>query len=160
VTADDDGLFPAWYETGNAGDDNGGAEDGSTTKVGMSACCSLEALEERHSQVVPNSSIRAQPHLLQLELNNPLLIWGDGRTLDTHTVLLDGGGSIECNLVVCLVTVWKPQVVVFEVNVEIGRNEAVFDLLPNDARHFVAVELDDGVLDLDLLDGGCHGTVL
>jgi len=31
VTADDDGLFPARYEAGNAGDDNGGAEDGSSS---------------------------------------------------------------------------------------------------------------------------------
>jgi hypothetical protein len=33
-------------------------------------------------------------------------------------------------------------------------DEAVLDLLPDDARHLIAVELDDGVLDLDLLDAG------
>ena len=31
VTTDDDGLLPAGYETGNAGNDNGCAEDGSST---------------------------------------------------------------------------------------------------------------------------------
>lgn len=31
VTADDDGLLPAGYETGDAGNDNGRAENGSTT---------------------------------------------------------------------------------------------------------------------------------
>lgn len=35
VTADDDGLLPAGYETRDAGDDNGRAENGSSSKI----CC-------------------------------------------------------------------------------------------------------------------------
>lgn len=31
VTADNDGLLPAGYETGNFGDDDGGTEDGSSS---------------------------------------------------------------------------------------------------------------------------------
>ena len=36
-------------------------------------------------------------------------------------------------------------------------DEFILDILPDDARHFVAIELDDGVLDLDLLEGGRGG---
>ena len=34
-------------------------------------------------------------------------------------------------------------------------DQAVLDELPDDARHLVTVEFDDGVLDLDLLHGLC-----
>ena len=44
----------------------------------------------------------------------------------------------------------KHGVVVLEVDVEVGVNQRVFDLLPNDASHLVAVELDDGALYFDL----------
>lgn len=31
--------------------------------------------------------------------------------------------------------------------------DLVLDVLPDDPRHLIAVQLDDGVLDLDLLEG-------
>src|SRR5262249_36535955 len=37
---------------------------------------------------------------------------------------------------------------------EIGMDQLLFDQLPDDASHLVAVELDDRVLDLDLRHGG------
>ena len=43
--------------------------------------------------------------LLQLELLHTGLIGGDGGALDTDTVLLDGLGGINGNLVIGLVTV-------------------------------------------------------
>src|SRR5690606_15572367 len=48
------------------------------------------------------------------------------------------------------------QVVVLEVDVEIGVDQALLDELPDDPRHLVAIELDDRSLDLDL----CHAAAL
>lgn len=45
--------------------------------------------------------------LLQLELLNTGLIGGDGGTLDTDTVLLDGLSGVNGDLVIGLVTVLK-----------------------------------------------------
>jgi hypothetical protein len=94
--------------------------------------------------------------LLQLELLNTSLIGSDGSTLDTDRVLLDGLSSINGDLVVGLVTVLKTEIIVLEVDVEVGVDELVLDDLPDDAGHLITVELDDGVLDLDLVGGGSH----
>lgn len=102
--------------------------------------------------MVADSTVGRQPHLLELELLDTLLIGGDGRALDTDRVLLDGLGGIESDLVVGLVTVLQTKVVVLEVNVEVGVDELVLDGLPDDASHLIAIKLDHRVHHLDLLD--------
>ena len=42
------------------------------------------------------------------------------------------------------------EIEILQFDVEIGQNQLLPDELPDDARHLVAVELDDRVLDLDL----------
>lgn len=91
--------------------------------------------------------------LLQLELLDTSLIGGDGCTLDTDGVLLDSLGGIDGDLVVGLITVLKTKIIVLQVDVEVGKDELILDDLPDDAGHLITVELDDGVLDLDLLVG-------
>jgi hypothetical protein len=53
-------------------------------------------------------------------------------------------------LVVRGVTVLDAKVVVLELHVEVRHDQLVFDELPDDAGHLVAVELDDGFGNLDL----------
>src|SRR5699024_3923559 len=48
------------------------------------------------------------------------------------------------------VTVLDAQVVVLEVNVEVGVDQALLDELPDDPRHLVTVELDNSADNLDL----------
>lgn len=103
-------------------------------------------------QVVSDSAVGRQPHLLELELLDSLLIRCDGSALDTDRVLLDGLSGINGDLVVGLITVLEAEIVVLEVDVEVRVNELVLDDLPDDPGHLIAVQLDDGVLDLDLLD--------
>lgn len=103
------------------------------------------------------AGIGALRTLLQLEFLHASLVRGDGRALDANRVLLDGLGSVQCDLVVGLVAVLEPQVIVLKVDVEVGVDEAVLDVLPDDARHLVAVKLHERVLDLDLAPGGGHG---
>lgn len=50
--------------------------------------------------------------------------------LDTDTVLEDGVGGIDGDLVVGLVAVLKSEVVVLDVDVEEGKDELVLDLVP------------------------------
>ena len=47
------------------------------------------------------------PTLLQLELLNTGFIGGDGSTLDTNTIFLDGLRGLDGDLVIGLVTVFK-----------------------------------------------------
>lgn len=95
--------------------------------------------------------------LLQLELLHTLLVRRDGGALDTNTVLLDGLSGLDRDAIIGLVAVLEPQVVVLEVNVQVRVDELRLDIVPDDAGHFVAIELDDGVLDFDLVDSR-HGT--
>ena len=51
---------------------------------------------------------------------------------------------VDGDLVVGLVAVLDAEVEIFQVDVEIGQDQLLLDELPDDARHLVAVELDDG----------------
>ena len=75
--------------------------------------------------------------LLELELFHALLVWGDGSTLYTNRVFLDGLGGIEGHLVVGLVTVFQAKIVVLEVNVEVGVDELSKSVSVVPARLFV-----------------------
>jgi hypothetical protein len=102
VTANNDGLFPAGYEAGNGRDDDGRAENGSSSMnllgLAFHLCkCDL--------QVISDGAVGRQPHLLELKFLDSLLIGCDGRALDTNRVLLDSLGGIESDLVVGLITV-------------------------------------------------------
>src|SRR5690606_26830206 len=68
-------------------------------------------------------------------------------------VLLDRVGGVDGDLVVGVVTVLDAEVVVLEVDVEVWVDERVFDPLPDDAGHLVAVEFDDRALNLDFRQG-------
>src|ERR1700741_2456015 len=47
------------------------------------------------------------------------------------------------------VAVLNAEVEIFKIDVEIGKNQLVFDELPDDASHLIAVELDDRGLNFD-----------
>lgn len=95
--------------------------------------------------------------VLELELLDTSLVGGDGSALHTDRVLLDGLSGINGDLVVGLITVLEAEIVVLEVDVQVGEDELLLDVLPDHTGHLIAVELDDGVLDLDLGGGvGSH----
>ena len=50
---------------------------------------------------------------LQVELLDSRFVRRYGRAFDANTVLLDRLGGIYRDLVICLISVWEPQVVVF-----------------------------------------------
>ena len=63
--------------------------------------------------------------------------------------LLGHFGRIDGDLVVGLVALLDAEIVVEEVDVEIGMDQLVLDELPDDPGHLVAVHFDDGVGHLD-----------
>jgi hypothetical protein len=131
VAADDDRLGPAGDEAGHVLADDRLAED--------------HAAED-----VADRAVGAAPHLLQPELLDAGLVGGDGRAFHADAVLLDRVGRVDGDLVVGAVALLDAEVVVFQVDVEIGQDQLLLDEVPDNPRHLVAVELDDGVLDLDL----------
>mmetsp|Transcript_33511 Transcript_33511/g.51484 ORF Transcript_33511/g.51484 Transcript_33511/m.51484 type:complete len:253 (+) Transcript_33511:527-1285(+) len=132
VSANDNGLGPSRHKSGDVVNDNGLSEHGSV-------------------ELVSDGSVGALPHLLEAEFLDTGLIGSNGGALNADLVLLDGVGSVEGDLIVGLVSLLDAQVEVLDIDVEVGVDESVLDLLPNDSRHFIAVHLNDGVRNLDLL---------
>src|SRR6185437_1410660 len=131
VATDDDRLGPVRHQAGDVAADDRLAED--------------RAVED-----VADGAVRAAPHLLQLELLDARLVGRDRRAFHADAVLLDGVRRVDRHLVVGLVAVLDPKVEILQVHVEIGEDQLVLDETPDDARHLVPVQLDDGVLHLDL----------
>ncbi|MEY3656080.1 MAG: hypothetical protein RL114_438 [Actinomycetota bacterium] len=135
VTTDHDGLCPTWNKLWNVVADNWLTEHNTTEDV---ADC----------------AVRRLPHLLQTELFNTSLVGGNRRALDTNAMLQDRLRRIDGDLVISRVAVLHAEVVVLKFDVEVRENEALFNELPDDASHLVAVEFNDWIVNLDLRHGG------
>ena len=106
-------------------------------------------------KMVPPRMLRMVPlgdfHIsLSLNSFDARFVGGDGGAFDGDAVFLDRLGGVDGHLVVGLVAVLDREVVIFQVDVEIGKDQLVLDELPDDPGHFVAVHLDDRIGDLDL----------
>ena len=131
MTADDDRVRPARDQTGDVLDD--------------------DRLAEHHAtQDVADRAVRRLPHLLEAEFLDARFVGGDRRALHRDAVLLRRLGGIDRHLVFGRIAVLDAEVVIIELDVEIRLDEAFADPFPNDARHFVAVDLHDGRLHLNL----------
>ena len=130
VSSDDKGQLPAWDESRDIFADDGFSEDGSVEDS-------------------PDSAVGGFPHFFQLELLNSLFVGSDGSALDSYFMFQDGVSGVDSDLVVGLVSVFDAQIVVLEVDVNVGQDEPVSDPLPDDPCHLVTVEFNDSILDLD-----------
>src|SRR6185437_8413956 len=130
VTADDDWLRPAWHEARDVPADDG--------------------LAENHAaKDVANSPVRRAPHFLEVIFLDAALIGGNGCALHTHADFLDHLGGVDGDLILGLVAMFDTEIVIEKVDIEIRMYEFVFNQLPDDASHLVAVELDDWIFDLN-----------
>ena len=73
------------------------------------------------------------PHFLEIEFFDASFIGGDGGALDADIVLLDGIGGIYGDLIVGFVSAGDGEIVVFGVDVYIGKNEFLLDRIPDDS---------------------------
>src|SRR4029453_210543 len=131
VTADHDRFSPVGHQSRDVGDNDRLPEDDTP-------------------QNVADRPVGRYPHLLEVELLHPRLIWGDGGALDAGAVLFDRVRGVNRDLVIGGVAMSDAEVVILQVHVEIGVDQPVLDELPNDPRHLIAVDLDDRAFDLDL----------
>ena len=131
VAADDDRLRPARHQPRHVLADDRFAEN-------------------HAAQDVADRAIGAAPHLLQAEFLDPRLVGGDGRAFHADPVALDRLGRVDGDLVVGAVALLNAQIVIFQVDVQIGQDQLLLDEVPDDPRHLVPVQLDDGIGNLDL----------
>ena len=94
-------------------------------------------LGERHISLRPNSFTRPSSGVMVAHF-----------TATPTSLGLVGG--VDGDLVVGLVALLDAEVVIEQVDVEIGMDQLVLDELPDDPGHLVAVHLDDGIRHLDL----------
>src|SRR6202042_892553 len=131
VAADDDRLGPARDQTRHVLADDRLAEDDA-------------------AQDIADRAVRAPPHFLQMELFDPRFVRGDGRAFDADAGGLDRMRRVDRDLIVGRVAILDREIVVLEIDVQVGMDKLVANQLPDDARHFVAIEFDDRIRDLDL----------
>ena len=134
MTTDNNRVGPARHQARDIVDHDGFAEDNA-------------------AQNVPDGAVRADPHLLEAEFFDACLVRCDGGAFHAHAVFLDGVGGVDRDLVFRLVTLFDGEIVIFQIDVEVRQDQPFADPLPDDFRHFVAVELDDRVRNLDLGHG-------
>ena len=120
-----------WNQTRNIADDDWLAEDNS-------------------AQDIADCSVRRLPHLLEAEFFYTRLIRSDCCALDTNAMLLDRFSRINCHLIISGITVFHAKVVVLEIDIEIRQNQFIFDELPHNAGHLIAIELDYCSFNFDL----------
>ena len=105
--------------------------------------------EDRTTENVANGAVRRLPHFLEAELLHTRLVGGYRGAFDTHMFALDRFCRVDGHLVIRGVAVLDSQVVIVEIDVEIRQYETILDVLPDDACHLVAVELNHLAFDLD-----------
>ncbi len=133
VPADEDGPLPGGHEGPDVLHEDGLAED-------------------RPVEHGPDGPVGALPHLLEGVLGDAVLVGGDRGAFDAHAVLHDGLCRLHGDPVVRVVAVLDVQVVVLQRHVEIRKEELLLHQGPHDARHLVAVHLDEGVFTLIFVD--------
>ena len=145
VATDHDRLLPRAHHRRHVLHDDGLAED--------------RAVEDRADRAVG-----ARPRLLEVILLHPRRVGRDGRALHADLVSLDRLRRLHRDRVVGPVALGQEQIVGLELQIDERLEQALLHHAPDDARHLVAIHLDDRVLRDDSLShslpppapaGGC-----
>ena len=92
---------------------------------------------------VSDGAVGRTPHLFEIEFLDAGLVRCNGRALDADAVFLDCLGGIDRDLVLGSVALFDAEVVIVEVDIQIGVDQLVFDELPHDPGHLIAVEFNN-----------------
>ncbi len=101
---------------------------------------------------VTDGTVRAPPHLLEVELLNSALIGSDGCAFDSDFVFFGGVCGIDGDLVIGGVARGYGKVVVLGGAVHVGVDVTLLDPLPDHAGHLVTIDIDDRVGDLNFFE--------
>jgi hypothetical protein len=83
--------------------------------------------------------------LFQVKLLYAGFVGGNGSTLNADTVFFDGIGCNQWSLGRRSIAVLDTQIVIFNIDIQIRKNQFFFDKRPDNTSHFVAVEFDDRI---------------
>ena len=100
-------------------------------------------------------SIGTFPHVFKVILFDTIGIWRNGSALYADSVFHDSMCGIQCNLIICFVTITDMQIIIINIHIKVWEEEFILHHLPHDSRHFVTIHLDDGGLNLYLVSV-CH----
>ena len=132
VTGNDDRLLPAGHERSYAAHDDG-------------------RTEHRTVHLGTDGRVGARPHLLQPEFLHALRVGGYGGALHAHAEPEARFRRVHGHLVVRRVAVLEREVVILRLEIHIRSDEDVLHPLPQHARHFVPVDLDERCVHLDFI---------
>ena len=88
-----------------------------------------------------DSAVRALPHFLQIILLYTSSIWCYGCTLNGNSVLLCRIRSILSNLIVSFVSMYKSEIVILCIQLDIRCEKFILYKLPEDTCHLVSIHL-------------------
>src|SRR5262249_1553634 len=118
VAADDDRSGPARHQARHVPADDRLAKDGA-------------------AEGGPDWAVGRRVYRPEIELLHARFVRRDGRAFHTDSDLLDHLGGVDRDLVTGLVAVLHPEVVVEQLDVEVGMDQLVLDELPDDPGHLV-----------------------
>ena len=104
MSTDNDWFGPTWNTTWNVLDDDGLTENDTSDNV-------------------TDGSVGGLPHLLQIEFLDSSFVRSDGGTFNTNFASFDGLCGVDGYLVISGITVFDTQVVVLDVEVQVGEDE-------------------------------------
>ena len=134
MAADNDGLCPTRHKTRHVLTDNGFAENNA-------------------AQNIADGAVWRLPHLLEVKFFHTGRIRSDSCAFHAYTILLDCVGGIDCYLVIGGIAVFHAEIIIFQINIEIRQDQLFFDQIPDDARHLIAIEFNNGIGDFYLGHG-------
>ena len=133
VTGDADGLCPC-------------------RNVGSDALDEDRLTEYRTVEDRSDRTVRAFPHFFEVVLVHTRRVRGDGRALDRYAVLFRRLCGVDSDLIVCLITLFKTEIIVLAFEIDKGEDQLILQHLPDNSGHLVAVHFDERCFHLNL----CH----
>ena len=89
------------------------------------------------------------PKLAQAILLFSLQVWRNGRALGADLQPLDRIGGFDRHRIPRFFPIWEGKVIILRVKLHKGQDQFLLDHVPDNARHFIAVQLRDRILHLD-----------
>ena len=136
VTCNDDRLFPCRNERSDA-------------------VHNYRRAEHRSVKDGAYGTVRRLPHFLEIIFLDTRGIGSDRRAFDRNAVFLGRVCGIDSDLIIRVVSVFKPEIVILRLEINKRKDKSVFYLLPENTGHFVAVHLHQGSCHSDFIHCFC-----
>src|SRR6185503_3636261 len=93
-------------------------------------------------QNITDGAVRRFPHLFKVKFFYAFFVGCNGGALYSHAVLFYSIGRINGYLVISIITMFDPQVVVFDIQVQVWEYQLIFYKLPDNTGHFIPVQFN------------------